>query len=84
MNYDLELDKAIAEIKKMEAKKVCLQLPEGVRPRGNEIADKISKETGVIVFLWLGSCYGACDVPFEVESLGVDMPIQWGHSIWAY
>ena len=84
MNYDLELDKAVAEVKKAGAKKVCIQLPEGLRPRANEIAEKIQNETGAMVIIWLGSCYGACDVPFEVERLGVEVLIQWGHSVWAY
>ena len=84
MNYDLELDKAVAEVKKFGAKKVCLQLPEGLRPVANIISEKIEKETGALVFIWLGSCYGACDVPFDVERLGVEMLIQWGHSVWAY
>ncbi|MBI4139430.1 diphthamide synthesis protein [Candidatus Woesearchaeota archaeon] len=84
VDYDLELEKAVSEIKKSGAKTVCLQLPEGLRPKGGEIADRIHKDSGAVVFLWLGSCYGACDIPFDVERLGVDMLIQWGHSVWAY
>ena len=84
MEYDLEFDRAVSEIKKVGAKRVWIQLPEGLRPVANTIVDKIQKDTGAIVFTWLGSCYGACDVPFEVERLGVDMLIQWGHSVWAY
>ena len=34
------------------------------------------------VLIWGGSCYGACDVPLQVERLGVDLLIQWGHSEW--
>ena len=74
--YDLELDKAISEIKKHNAKTVCIQLADGLKPKANEIVDKIEKETDAKVIIWAGSCYGACDIP----QLKVDLLIQWGHS----
>ena len=74
--YKLELDKAIKEIKKAKAKSVCIQLPEGLKPKAKEITDNIEKETNAKVLIWLGSCFGACDVP----KLDVDLLIQWGHS----
>ena len=77
--YNLEHSKAIAEIKKAKAKTVCIQLPDGLKPRAKEIADKISSETDSSVFIWSGSCFGACDVP-DLEN--IDLLIQWGHSEW--
>jgi len=82
MEYNLELEKAVKKIKEENAKIVCLQLPEGLRTRTPEIVDTIEKETGATIVVWLGSCYGACDIPLQVESLGVDLIIQWGHSEW--
>jgi len=32
-NYDLELNKAVDEIKKSNAKLVCIQLPDGLKPK---------------------------------------------------
>jgi len=84
MRYDLELEKAIAEIKKQKAKKVCIQLPDGLKPKAQEIADTIEKQTTAKVLIWLGSCFGACDVPEHIEKLGIDLLIQWGHSKWKY
>ena len=78
-NYDLELSKAIEEIKKSKAKLVCIQLPEGLKPKAKEIQQYIEKNTNASVTIWLGSCYGACDIP-KVEKLGIDLLIQWGHS----
>ncbi|HZX45554.1 MAG TPA: diphthamide synthesis protein [Candidatus Nanoarchaeia archaeon] len=77
--YDLELEKAVAEIKRTKAKKVCIQLPEGLKPKAKEIADKLEKETGADIFIWMGSCFGACDIP---NIKGFDLLIQWGHSAW--
>jgi diphthamide biosynthesis enzyme Dph1/Dph2-like protein len=80
--YDLELEKAIAAIKKEKANLVCIQLPDGLKPRASEIQEEIEKNTKARVIIWAGSCFGACDVPLDVERLGVDLVIQWGHSEW--
>ena len=80
--YDLEMEKVIERIKKDSAKMVCVQLPDGLKPRAKEIQNSIEENTGAQVILWMGSCYGACDVPLQVERLGVDLLIQWGHSTW--
>jgi len=79
-NYDLELEEAVEEIKKANAKIVCIQLPDGLKPKAREIQQYIEENTNADVVIWLGSCYGACDVPLSVEKLGIDLLIQWGHS----
>jgi len=76
MGYELELERAVKEIKKHKAETVCIQLPDGLKPKANEIADFIEKNTKASVIIWLGSCYGACDIP----NLDVDFLVQWGHS----
>ena len=81
-NYDLEMESVIQRIKKDNAKMVCVQLPDGLKPRANEIQKAIKNNTNAEVIIWMGSCYGACDVPLQVERLGVDLLIQWGHSTW--
>jgi 2-(3-amino-3-carboxypropyl)histidine synthase len=78
-NYDLELNRAVEEIKKNKAKSVCIQLPDGLKPKAHEIQQYIEKNTNASVIIWLGSCYGACDTP-KLENLKVDLLIQWGHS----
>ena len=79
-SYDLELNRAVEEIKKADAKLVCIQLPDGLKPKAKEIQQFIEKNTNADVVIWLGSCWGGCDVPVSVEKLGVDLLIQWGHS----
>ncbi|MBR9691028.1 hypothetical protein GOV08_05075 [Candidatus Woesearchaeota archaeon] len=81
--YNLELKKAINEIKKNNSKKILLQLPDGLKPKAKEIQEKIQKQTNTQVLIWAGSCFGACDVPnAQAKILGVDLLIQWGHSKW--
>jgi len=83
-DYNLELDKAVKEIKKQKAKRVCLQLPDGLKPMATEIASELEKRTDAKIIIWLGTCFGACDLPQGLEKLGVDLLIQWGHSAWPY
>jgi 2-(3-amino-3-carboxypropyl)histidine synthase len=80
--YDLELDRIVKTIKKQKAKRVLLQFPEGLKPYATVVADEIEKMTNksCLCFIWLGSCFGACDVPLETEKLGIDLIVQFGHS----
>ena len=80
MTYNLQLNKAIEQIKESKAKLVLIQLPDGLKPKAAEIEESITKNTDAKVLIWLGSCFGACDIPLEVERLGVDLIINWGHS----
>ena len=82
MEYDLEINKAITEIKKTKAKLVLLQLPDGLKEKAKYISGKIKKETNTKLLIWAGSCFGACDIPYQVEKMGVDLVISWGHSKW--
>ena len=81
--YDLEMERAVKAVKESKARLVAVQLPEGLRPSANEIVDALQEQTDAKVIIWMGSCYGACDVPVELEQLGVDLLIQWGHSEWS-
>lgn len=80
MEYDLELDKAVALVKDSGAKKVCVQLPDGLKPKAKEVVDTLRDATDAEVFVWSGSCFGACDTPNLGDDF--DLVIQWGHSPW--
>ncbi|MEK6934866.1 MAG: diphthamide synthesis protein [Nanoarchaeota archaeon] len=77
MEYDLELDKAIEEIKKIKAKNVLVQFPDGLKPKATEVAEKLKKETTANIFIWMESCWGSCDYP---EIKNIDLLIQFGHA----
>lgn len=79
-NYDLELGEVITKIKETKAKTVCLQLPDGLKPKAREIEEKIAAGTKTRVLIWLGSNFGACDVPLGLEQLNIDLLISWGHT----
>jgi len=78
IKYDLELEKAVEKIKQEKARLVCIQLPDGLKDKATEIAKYLEEKTKCTVIIWLGSAWGACDIPV----LDVDLLIQWGHSEW--
>ncbi|MBI2669227.1 diphthamide synthesis protein [Candidatus Woesearchaeota archaeon] len=78
--YKPELEKAIARIRSSQAKTVCIQLPDGMKPMAAEIEERIRTETGARVLIWLGSNFGACDIPQGLNRMGVDLLISWGHN----
>ena len=82
--YDLELNRIIKEIKNSKAKRVLLQFPDGIKPYATVIASEISEKTSAECLIWLGSCFGACDIPVDVSQIGVDLIIQFGHSAWSF
>jgi hypothetical protein len=79
--YDLELDKVIAKIQELEAKRVLIQLPDGMRPFAVQLVNGINGVTGAQVFLSGNSCYGACDISIDqARGLGVDLVVHYGHT----
>ncbi len=82
--YELEIDKIVKTIKKQKAKTVLLQFPEGLKPYSTVIAEEIEKRANAETIIWMGTCFGACDIPLDVERLGADLIVQFGHSAWKY
>ncbi len=78
--FDLEEERVKQEIIKLGAKRVLIQLPEGLKPEGPLLA-KIVEKTGALPIVSADPCYGACDLATaEAESLDVDLIIHYGHS----
>jgi 2-(3-amino-3-carboxypropyl)histidine synthase len=78
--FDLEEERVKQEILKLGAKRVLIQLPEGLKPEAPHIAKNVEK-FGVLPIVSADPCYGACDLAIaEAESLGVDLIIHYGHS----
>ncbi len=78
--FDFEEEKVKQEILKLKAKRVLIQLPEGLKPEATRLA-KIIEKLGALPVVSADPCYGACDLAtVEAESLGVDSIIHYGHS----
>lgn len=80
INFDLEEERVKQEILKLGAKRVLIQLPEGLKPEAPRLA-KIIEKSGALPIVSADPCYGACDLATaEAEALGVDLIIHYGHS----
>jgi len=78
--FDFEEERIKQEIAKLGAKRVLLQLPEGLKPEGPRLA-KIIEKMGVVPIISADPCYGACDLATaEAERLGIDLIIHFGHA----
>lgn len=78
--FALEIDRVIVEIQKKNAKHVLLQLPDGLKIRAKEVVDTLESKTGATVSIWMGGCYGACDLPVGIDDLGIDLLVAFGHN----
>lgn len=78
--FELEEERLEAEIAKRGAKRVLLQLPEGLKPQGPRLASLV-EDAGALAIVSADPCYGACDLAIhDAEALGVDLLIHFGHS----
>jgi len=82
--YDLELARIIKTVKKEKEKRVLLQFPDGLKPYSTSVVDYLEEKCkNVQFFIFLGTCFGACDIP-QVDEKDFDLIIQFGHSEWKY
>ena len=78
--FDFEEERIKQEILKHRAKRVLLQLPEGLKPEAPRLAKTIEK-SGALPIISADPCYGACDLATDdAESPGADLIIHYGHS----
>ncbi|MBS7647580.1 MAG: diphthamide biosynthesis enzyme Dph2 [Candidatus Bathyarchaeia archaeon] len=78
--FDFEEERLKQEIARYEAKRVLIQLPDGLKSEGPRLA-KIVEKAGALPIVSADPCYGACDLATaEAESLGVDLIVHYGHA----
>lgn len=78
--FDFEEERIKQEILKLGAKRVLIQLPEGLKPEAPRLVKTIEK-FGALPIISADPCYGACDLATaEAETLGVDLIIHYGHA----
>ncbi len=78
--FDFEEERIKTEINRLGAKRVLLQMPQGLKPHATQIAQTI-QATGALPIVSIDPCYGACDLAVcDAETLGADLIIHFGHS----
>jgi 2-(3-amino-3-carboxypropyl)histidine synthase len=79
-HFGFEEETVKQKIHRLGAKRVLIQLPEGLKPEALRLA-KIVEKAGALPIVSADPCYGACDLATEeAESLGADLLVHFGHS----
>ncbi|KAI9222272.1 diphthamide biosynthesis protein 1 [Blastocladiella britannica] len=80
-NYNFEVYKTVHQIIEFGAKRVALQLPEGLQMFACILSDIFEQFTGVDTIIMGDVTYGACCVDdFTARALGCDFLVHYGHS----
>lgn len=80
-NYNFEIPKTIWRIRQKGAKRVALQMPEGLVMFATTIADIIETFTEADTVIMGDVTYGACCIDdYTAKALGVDLLVHYGHS----
>lgn len=74
------VEELVGRVEQENPEKVLLQVPEGLKPKLQEVQSKL-EERGIESVGSLEPCYGACDIKdLEAEQLGCDLLVHVGHS----
>jgi 2-(3-amino-3-carboxypropyl)histidine synthase len=80
----MEIEEAIRKLKEMNAKRILIQLPEGLKNKSLEISDLLEKE-GLEPIISLENTYGACDLrDDEALRLKCDAILHLGHNDFGF
>ncbi|XP_066492288.1 2-(3-amino-3-carboxypropyl)histidine synthase subunit 1 isoform X2 [Tiliqua scincoides] len=80
-NYNFEIYKTVWRIQQAQAKRVALQMPEGLLMFACTLVDIIERFTGAEALVMGDVTYGACCVDdFTARALGADFLVHYGHS----
>ncbi len=80
-NYELDFERAVHSVTAGGYKRVALQLPEGLKTDGWEVARTLEKWTGAMCIVAADPCFGACDlVDRDLGPLGVEAIVHVGHT----
>ena len=79
--FDLEEEKLVAEIMERGARRILIQLPDGLKAEGPRLASRVRAKTGAEVFVSAVSAWGACDLSLDAASrLKADLLVHYGHN----
>ena len=79
--FDLDEDKLLAEITGRGARRILIQLPDGLKNEGTRLAALVREKTGAEVFVSAVPAWGACDLSLDAANrLKADLLVHYGHN----
>ena len=80
-SYNLEIDRLVHEIVGRRARRILIQVPDGLKPQAVSLSNIIESRTSAETFLSSSACYGACDIASEqARLLHADLIVHYGHT----
>jgi 2-(3-amino-3-carboxypropyl)histidine synthase len=80
-NYNFEIPKTVWRIRQASARRISLQLPEGLQMFACSLVDIFQRFAGVEAIVQGDVVYGACCVDdLNADELGADLLVHYGHS----
>jgi len=82
--YDFRLEEALEEVRRLKAKRIVLQLPDGLKQYSHVLYDCITRALGggAEVYIHADHVYGGCDLQYGqlLYSIKPDVILHVGHS----
>ncbi len=79
--FDLEEEKLLSEIERRGARKILIQLPDGLKAEGPRLASLVREKTGAEAFVSASPAWGACDLSLDAAvRLKADLLVHYGHN----
>jgi 2-(3-amino-3-carboxypropyl)histidine synthase len=79
--YEVNIDRIAEEARSRGARRILLQVPDGLKPLSGKIAECIRRATGAEVLIHSDSVFGACDLHLDkVSVLKPDLVVHLGHT----
>ncbi len=79
--FDLEEDRLVAEIMERGARRILIQLPDGLKTEGPRLSKLVRAKTGAEVFVSAAPAWGACDLSLDAAArLKADLLVHYGHN----
>ena len=79
--FDLDEDKLLAEITGRGARRILIQLPDGLKNEGTRLAGLVRAKTGADVFVSAVPAWGACDLSLDAAArLKAELLVHYGHN----
>jgi 2-(3-amino-3-carboxypropyl)histidine synthase len=79
--FDLEEDRLLAEITGRGARRILIQLPDGLKNEGPRLAALVRGKTNAEAFVSAVPAWGACDLSLDAaHRLKADLLVHYGHN----
>ena len=79
--FDFDEDRLVAEITGRGARRILVQLPDGLKNEGTRLAGLVRAKTGADVFVSAVPAWGACDLSLDAAvRLKADLLVHYGHN----